>query len=320
MRCTGQPFRRLFVAVVCVLTTSGVRAQAPKPTPSAVAQRGVDLVQQGRCAEAVPALKRALPHVTDKQLRYHAAMAQARCGMGLQDTQTAVDALLLLQREYPDDPEVLYIATHYFSELGVRASQELAAKAPSSFQAHKLEAEALESQGKNAEASAIYNQILVDNPQTPGIHYRLGQILLAQAGSTGSTEQAKAEFQKETEVDPLNAAAQFILGELARRESHWDEAIQHFTEATKIDAGFSEAYLALGMSRTASGSFPDAIPPLEKYVKMQPGDPAGHYQLAMAYSRTGNKEGAAQQVALQTKAAANAQPGADTVEGHASPH
>ncbi len=301
------------------LTARGAAGQMTKATSAAAAQHGVDLVQQGRCAEALPVLKRALPNVTDKQVRYRAAMAETRCGMGLHDSQTVVNALLLLEREYPDDPEVLYIATHYFSEMGVRASQELAAKAPSSFQAHKLEAEALEARGKNAEASAIYRGILEEHPQTPGIHYRLGQILLASAGNTGSTEEARAEFQKEGEVDPLNAAAQFILGELARRADHLDEAIQSFRQAAKIDAGFSEAYLALGMSLAASGKFADAVPPLERYVKLEPADPAGHYQLAMAYSRTGNREGAAQQIAQQAKVAANAKPGTDTVEGHAAP-
>ncbi len=322
----NPPMRRIFPILLTLLAAGDLNlsvreavGQAPRTAPAAAAQRGIDLVQQGRCAEAVPMLRRALPHVTDKQVRYHAAMAEARCGMGLQDTSTTVEALLLLQREYPDDPEVLYIATHYFSELGVRASQELAARAPSSFQARKLEAESLESQGKNAEASAIYRKILEDHPETPGIHYRLGQILLAESGSTGPTDQARSEFQKETEVDPLNAAAQFILGELARRDSQWEQAIQHFTQAAKIDAGFSEAYLALGMSIAASGRFGDAVAPLEKYVKMQPDDPAGHYQLAMAYSHTGNKEGAAQQIAQQARAAATAKPGTDTTEGHVAP-
>jgi hypothetical protein len=50
---------------------------------------------------------------------------------------------------------------------------------------------------------------------------------------------------------------------------------------------------------------------------MQPADPAGHYQLAMAYARTGNKEASAQQLALQAKAASNGQAATDTTEGHA---
>ncbi len=296
------------------------KAQAPKSSPSDSAERAIKLVEKGRCGEAVPLLKRAMPNVADKQLRYHAGMALARCGMGTMDSETAVNALMQLQREFPGDPEVLYISTHYFSELGLRAAQELAAKAPESFQAQKLQAESLESQGKNAEASAIYENILKKNPQTPGIHYSLGQILLAEAGADGSTDAAKAEFSKETSVDPLNAAAEFILGELDRRAGQWDTANQHFSRAIKIDAGFSEAYLALGMSLAASGKFEAAVAPLEQYVKLQPDDPAGHYQLAIAYRRTGNQKGAAQEIALQAKAAANGQQAADTTEGHAVAH
>ncbi len=245
-------------------------------------------------------------------------MAAVRCAMGINDDQDAADYLLLLKREFPGDPEVLYIATHYFSEMGLRAAQELAAKAPTSIQARRLQAEALESAGKNDEAAAIYNQILAEAPKTPGIHYRLGQIRLAEAGATGSTDDAKVEFQKELQVDPTNAASEFILGELARRAAQWNEAIQHFARAASLDAGFAEAYLALGMTCNASGKFADAIQPLERYVALEPADPAGHYQLAMAYARTGNKAGSAAQLALQAQAVRAAQ-ATDTTAGHTAP-
>ena len=310
----------LGILLTLQLVVPAVQAQSPMArtkvaTSSATAEHGIALVQKGNCDEAVPLLQRTLPRVTDKQVRYHAEMGLARCGMGMQQMDTAVQALLLLEREFPDDPEVLYIATHYFSELGTQASQQLASKNPTSFQARKLQAESLESQGKTTEAAAIYSGILEQNSKTPGIHYRLGQILLASAGADGSTEAAQAEFQKEIQVDPLNAAAEFIVGELARRQSKWPDAIQHFSRATSIDAGFSEAYLALGMSVAASANFPAAIAPLERYVKLQPDDPAGHYQLAMAYRRIGNSARAAQEIALQIKAAAKAGQ-TDTTAGH----
>jgi hypothetical protein len=38
-------------------------------------------------------------------------------------------------------------------------------------------------------------------------------------------------------------------------------------------------------------------------VKLQPGNPAGHYQLAMAYSRAGRKEDAKREAALQRETA-----------------
>ncbi len=67
----------------------------------------------------------------------------------------------------------------------------------------------MKSQGRNDEAAAIYHKILEDDPKTPGIHYRLGQIELVKAGDSGPTVEAKKEFQLETEVDPLNASAHF---------------------------------------------------------------------------------------------------------------
>jgi predicted Zn-dependent protease len=210
---------------------------------------------------------------------------------------------------------VLYIATHYFSELGTRAAERLQAAAPNSYQAQKLQAESLESQGKNDEAAVIYNKILETYPKTPGIHYRLGQIDLDRAGQDGPTDEAKKEFKQEIEIDPTNAAAQFVLGELARRAGDWDEAVSRFSQAMKHDAGFSEAYLALGMSLAASGKFAQAIAPLESYTKMQPEDPAGHYQLAIAYTRTGNKEGAAREIALQAQAASHSN-ATDNAQGH----
>jgi len=295
---------------------TGILAQTGKPAPEPSMRQAIGLATSGHCKEALPLLKRALPAASSQKVRSDVQMATLHCAMALDQEQIAVDTLLWLRHNSPDDPEVLYIATHYFSELGMRAARLLQASAPSSFQAHKLEAEGLESQGKNDEAAAIYNSILEANPKVPGIHYRLGQIALDKAGPSGATDEAKAEFQKEVEVDPSNASAEFILGELARRAGDWDEAIRHFSHAAKLDVGFSEAYLALGMSLAASGKFVEARPPLESYVKMQPEDPAGHYQLAIAYARTGDTKGAAREMALQAQATSRAKAPTDTVEGH----
>jgi len=72
-------------------------------------------------------------------------MSTARCAMSLEQTETAVEALLVLNREFPHDPDVLYSTTHFYSELASRAAQQPASTAPSSHQAEQLEAEAFES-------------------------------------------------------------------------------------------------------------------------------------------------------------------------------
>ncbi|MFP5229198.1 MAG: tetratricopeptide repeat protein [Acidobacteriota bacterium] len=278
-------------------------------------QRGIHLVETGRCTEALPLLERGLPHITDKALRYRAEMAEVRCAMAVDDRQIAADTLFRLQRESPGNPEVLYIQTHMFSDLAARSARELQEKDPTSYQAQRLEAETLESQGKEDQAATIYRTILRDHPEVPGIHYRLGQIALAEAGDAGPTDAAQAEFEKEVAIDPSNASAEFILGELARRKGDWDPAIRHFAQAAHLDAGFSEAWLALGMSLAASGRYAEAKPPLEHYVQLEPDDPSGHYQLAIADAHTGDQAGAQREMALQAQAAARSK-SMDTTQGH----
>jgi tetratricopeptide (TPR) repeat protein len=262
-------------------------------------EQAIELAAKGRCQEALPVLKKSTAHVPDKDLKYRAAMATTRCAMSLGQAETAVTALFLLNREFPHDPEVLYITTHYYGELASRASQELAATAPSSYQALELEAEAMESQNRWDDAGAVYRKILAENPNVPGIHFRLGRVVLSKSESSANTEEAKTEFEEELKINPSNAAAEFSLGEIARRAGQWSEAVPHFTNAGKLDPGFAEAFLALGMSLNSAERYGEAVGSLERYVKILPGDPAGHYQLSIAYARTGRKEDAAREMAIQ---------------------
>lgn len=272
---------------------------------SATALQGIALAEKGRCREALPMLKKAIPHLSDKQLKFEASMASVRCAMSLNQPETTADTLLLLNREYPHNPEVLYVTVHYFSELANRAEQDLVTSAPGSYQVHKLDAEGLESQEKWDEAAAEYRKILEENPKLPEIHYRLGRILLSK--QPPAVEEARKEFEAELAVEPSNAAAEFMLGDIARQAQQWEEAIARFSRAIKLDPGFEEAYLGLGMALNASGKYSEAVGPLDSYVKMEAADPAGHYQLSIAYAKLGRKEDAAREMALQRKAEIKAQ-------------
>ena len=314
LRGMGLMIRSLLrCAGVCSFWAVGLicLAQAPAGNPvddsTRVALRAIDLAARGRCKEALPQLKSTLTHLADKETKYRAGMATARCAMSLDDSGTAAAALFRLHRDFPGDPEVLFTTTHFFSELATRASQELAARAPSSQQAQQLEAEGFESQGKWDEATALYKKILEQNRAAPAIHYRLGRIYLAK--SPPNEASANKEFEEELKIDPESAPAEFMLGESARQAGRWNEAITRFARVTKIDEGFLEAYLALGMSCNAAGKFSEAVAPLQTYVKSQPQDPAGHYQLATAYARNGRKSEAEREMKLQQQAAAGAQSG-----------
>lgn len=307
MRSTAH---RLVIAAFssALLAAAVLHAQAPSApanssSQSAVApaaiEHAIDLAAKGQCHEALPPLRKSLSRIADKDLKYRAAMAVAKCAMSLDQAEPALQALLLLNRDFPNDPEVLYITTHYYSQLATRTTQHLVAVAPQSPQAHELDAEGLESQERWDEAAAEYRAILAQNPNLPGIHYRLGRVALAKSNSPGGSDDAKEEFEAELKIDPTNAASEFWLGEIARRAGQWDEALAHFSQAAKLDPSFAEAYLAQGMTFSATEKFSEAVSPLERYVKMVPEDPTGHYQLAIAYARTNRKDDAAREMSIQ---------------------
>ena len=311
-------------ALVCLaFLTVPAFAQAPASSstsdPANPVERGIDLASKGRCQEALPLLKKVTPGVKEKQVKYRALMATVRCAMNRGENQTTANALFDLKRDYPEDPEVLYMTSQFFLGIAESASQELATVAPTSYQTHELEAEGLESQGKWTEAAEIYRKILEEHPKLRGIHYRLGRIALSQPELPTADEDARKEFEQELAIDPVNAAAEFWLGEIARRAGQWEDAIPHFASAAKLDSNFGDALLALGTALNSAGRFTEAIPPLEQYVKKAPEAIAGHYQLYIAYLRTGRKEDSVREMTLHQQLREKSQ-AATNSKANAAPH
>jgi len=294
----------LVAAIVCGTPRVWLRAQVSKSSAiekslTAKAERGITLGTRGQCKEAMPILKQVIPAIRDKDLLHDAVMARAQCGMATDQRDVVGESLLILAREFPGDTKVLYITTRYYSELANRTAQDLIQKAPSSPEAETLIAEAFQAQGKLDDATAQFRKILEQNPNQPGIHYQLGRILLSKPLDPAVTEEARKEFEAELKINPTSPAAEFMLGDLAWRNQNSDEAIGHFSRATQFDTGLAEAYLGLGMALNAAGKYGEAIAPLKKYTELDPSDPAGYYQLATAYARTGNKTEADRLLALQ---------------------
>jgi len=268
------------------------------------AERALSLAESGQCDQALPLLKKLIHQPAGNELKKRIGLNGLRCAMVHDVPYEALGFLAVLVREFPRDPEVLYAATHAFSDLSLRTSQDLMHEAPFSYQVHELNAEALELQGKWDEAIVEYRKILDINPILPGIHARLGRALLAKPQpSNAEVEQAKKNFEQELEIDPRNAAAEYVLGELAKDANDMSSAIGHYSRATKLDSGFSEAYLGLGTALVSSKRFSDAVAPLETYEKLAPDSPTGHYELALAYNGVGRKDDANREAALQRQTA-----------------
>jgi len=326
----GRGTRAVALVAVCLALgwvgeTQGAQGNpaSKAPTndlPAVYIERGIDLASTGHCTEALAILKKAFARVADKKIRYQAAMATAQCGMSVDQEDAVVQSLLLLNREFPSDSKTLYITTRYYSELANRAAQRLLDRAATSAEAQELLAESYQARGEFENATAKYQKILEQYPNQPGVHYQLGRIILAKPLTPESAEEARKEFQAELQVNPDSPAAEFMLGDLAWRQQNSEEAIKHFTQATKLDVSLAQPYLGLGIALNGEGKFVEAIESLKKYVALEPADPAGYYQLAIAYARTGNKQEAERQRALQLEAQKKWNPGPGSTTDLLQPH
>jgi tetratricopeptide (TPR) repeat protein len=272
---------------------------APSSRPALTPEKAVSLAEQGRCVESITGLKHAMAATVPAELRKEAGVLGVRCSLAMDDRDSTDEFIRSLTRQFSRDPDVLFVIVHAYSDLSTRTAQDLGRYAPQSIAAHKLNAEALEMQGKWEPAQLEYEAIIQKDPNARGIHFLLGRLLLSRPDAgPDAVERARQEFLKELAIDPSNAGAHYILGELARRDEKCDEAIPQFSEAIKFNPDFAEAYLGKGLCLVSLKRYEEAIPPLRSAERLTPGNPEVHHTLAMALQRSGHNEEAEKEFAI----------------------
>ncbi len=296
-------------STIALVLAGGAAGLAQSPT------HAVQLAEQGRCAEALPLLKRtaAVP-AGDKDGQRRIGIAGVRCAMTMNQPAEAALFLDRLNRAFPHDAAVLYLSTHVYSDLATRASEELLNTNPASPEVHELNAESMEVRGDWQHAIEEYKTVLERNPRMPGIHYRIGRLILSQPKSDTTFADAGREFEAELAIDPKNAGAEYVLGEIARQEEQWPAAIDHFTKAGKLDVGFADAYTGLGRALLSADRAADAVGPLMEAAKLDPRNPTVHYYAAIALQHAGRKAEADRESALFKETSAEAQRNKDEVQ------
>ena len=296
--------RAAFVLVIgCLWSGPILLAQQSKAAatsrPVLTPEKAVSLAEQGHCRESISGLKRAMVPTVSAEMRKQAGVLGVRCSLAVDDRESADEFIHLLNKQFARDPDVLFVVVHAYSDLSTRTAEDLGRNAPQSLAAHKLNAEALEMQGRWEPAELEYEGMIKTDPGARGIHFLLGRLLLSRPDAgPDAPERAKQEFLKELQIDPGNAGAEYILGELARHDEQWDEAISRFSQAAKLNPNYAEAYLGWGFCLVTVKKYEDAIAPLRTAERLTPGNPEVHHTLATALERSGHKVEAEKEFAI----------------------
>jgi tetratricopeptide (TPR) repeat protein len=252
----------------------------------------MSLSELGRYEEALPGLQKGFSQAADAAIKRSAGLQLQRAYTGLRRDAEAVDVARELTRLFPKDPEVLYHASRLYANFAFVTLQRLSEAAPDSIWVHLAAGEANESQGMDDGALRDYRAVLALDPRRPGVHFRLGRVLLARSqrgGSDGADEaEALKAFQQELAVDPTHASAAYEIAELHRKAGRLDNAREFFETALKHYPEFEEARVGLGRTLVALSKPELAVPHLQRAIALNPSGEVAYYQLAQAYRALGD--------------------------------
>ena len=241
----------------------------------------------GGCDIASNDLYDAFTNKQNPDLRRLAGLALVQCHLAHDRMDAALPVVLALQREFPADADVLYQAARLHMKAWNDVVFQMFQKTPASYRVNQVSAEIFEIQGRYADAITEYRKAIEKNPSAINLHFRLGRALILQSHSPAALSAARREFGAELQLNPNDAVAEYEIGQILLSENKPHEAAPRFEHSLALSPDFGEALLAVAKIRADAKRYDEAIPLLERAVRLQPANESAHYNLMLAYRNAG---------------------------------
>jgi tetratricopeptide (TPR) repeat protein/2-polyprenyl-3-methyl-5-hydroxy-6-metoxy-1,4-benzoquinol methylase len=149
------------------------------------------------------------------------------------------------------------------------------------------EGNALEEQGRIAEAMARYDAAVKADPQCARAHLNRGNIL-----AEAQFDEARRAYQLAITCDPHYAAAHFNLGSLNFRAGESELALRNYQVAVGIKPDFADAFVAMANALDSLGRPAEAIESYERALTINPGYAEVHFNLGLLATGQGRLDDA----------------------------
>lgn len=231
-------------------------------------------------------LEKAFPRVQDKKIRIETGMELIDLYSQTGDLDKAAGTVGVLRKMEPTNDAILYSAYRIYSELTEQSTLSLMVAAPKSAYMHELMGLELAKHGHTAEAIKNFQVAIKIDPQRPGPHYELGEVLNV---SAATRNEARTEYEEALALNPFDEASECRLGDIAAEEGHLKEAYERYTRAVKLRPDDAQANLGLAEVLMSMGKMQQAEPFLERAIQLDPTSAVAHFRLSTLYRRTGRR-------------------------------
>jgi tetratricopeptide (TPR) repeat protein len=243
----------------------------------------------GRNVEAVAVLAPAFRKATGAEIEHLIGLHLQQAYSELKQYDKAVAIGEELLRRYPNDSEVFFQVSRLYADRSYELMSRLMRSDPDSVWVHYANAQVQESLRRYDTARLEYENVLKRQPAMPGVHCRLGRVILLGAPRTPeSLEEATRAFEEELAIGPRNPDAEYELGEINREQGKFDLALDHFSKAVSQQPDFAEARIGLGRTLLKLARTAQAVPHLKEAARLDPENKVPHVLLANAYRALGD--------------------------------
>lgn len=257
--------------------------------------------QWSRAAKLVQASVRAaagqtLAPAADRQLQRRFAEIVFVQGLLTAHLGEKAEALRLLAQADgygfpPLDSPLMALAADCLHELkeyalAAQAYKEIVKRLPNNAQARLRLGVSLYSSGQLGPAEKELEQALHLASRLPYANYHLGAVLFEQK----RIDEAQVHLERELALDPRCDRCMAKLAHIAYLKGDDRQCESWLAKAAALDSDHVETNLVYGMLANRAGRHDQAIRHLSRVVEQSPDSSKAHYQLAIAYKRSGNAE------------------------------
>jgi Tfp pilus assembly protein PilF len=252
---------------------------------------GMAEMRTGDLKDALGDLEKAFPNVKEDKIRIDTGMELIEIYSNAGDLDRAAGIVGALREMYPTNVEIIYTAYRIYSDLTDESRLSLTVVAPRSARTHQMMAHELARQGHKEEAIENYSIALKLEPNLPGLHFELAEMLKA-SPAAGGPQAAEKEYKAALEVNPSDEKSECRLGDIAAERGEVEEAQKHYARALQLQPDDPEANVGLAKV-WMSMNHPERAEPLLKHaIQMDPTIAVAHFRLSTIYRQTGRGEDA----------------------------
>ncbi len=216
------------------------------------------------------------------------------------DLEKAASVASSLLASQPTDASLLYTTYRLYSDLAGKTMLTLALAAPDSAEIHQTMARELARHGDEAAAIANYREAIRINPQLPGIHSELGDLLYYSTDATLQA-QAEAEIKAALTANANDERAYLLLGKIAEKGSDTNAAYADYSRALELEPSDGDACTEVARMLVAMNQNEKAQQMFERAIQIDPSNYLAHYRLGSLYRQAGRSDDAKQQIAQYLK-------------------